>query len=454
MIDLSAYVQGLKNKKIGVFGLGLSGLSTVKALIKAGAIVYAWDDNTDQQNIARDLGAEIYDLTKTLDDSFDSLILSPGIPLTNPVPHAIVQKAQSVNVPIIGDIELLHHAKHGLKTIGVTGTNGKSTTTALMAHVLNQCGVKALAAGNIGTPVLGLDISDIDVLVIELSSYQLDLCHDYTPDISILLNITPDHLDRHGDMAGYIKAKARILNGAGLAVIGIDTNPTHDLYHKALHKGERQLVGVSIAGKSDIYVKNGFLFKGEKQIADLKSFETLKGAHNHQNIACVFAAADYMGLNSDNIMNAIKTYGGLPHRQYKVAEINKVLYINDSKATNAEAASKALSSYDEIYWIAGGLPKEGGLNGLEPYLPKVKKAYLIGKAADDFKVWLDARNVSNVISKTLEIATQQAHLDAQNSGGKATVLLAPACASWDQFKSFEARGDAFMQFIHEIGGKK
>jgi len=454
MIDLSSYVQGLKNQKIAVFGLGFSGLSTVKALTSAGASVYAWDDNKDQQETAHALGAHISDLKNTLDESFDALVLSPGVPLTHPIPHAVVQKAQSVNVPIIGDIELLHHANHGLKTIGITGTNGKSTTTALMVHVLNQCGVKALAAGNIGTPVLDLDLSDSDALVIELSSYQLDLCRTYTPDISILLNITPDHLDRHGDMAGYTKAKGRILKGSGVAVIGIDTKPTQDLYQAAIKNSNRQVVSVSVLEKSDVFVDEAVLFDGTTRVADLTSFENLKGAHNHQNIACVYAAAHSMGLNSDDIMNAVKTYGGLPHRQYKAAEINKVLYINDSKATNVEAASKALSSYENIYWIAGGLPKEGGLNGLELCLPKIKKAFLIGQAANEFKVWLDNHNVPNQISQTLDVATKDAHIEAQNSQNNATVLLAPACASWDQFKSFEARGDTFMKIIHDIDGEK
>ncbi|NCO02667.1 MAG: UDP-N-acetylmuramoyl-L-alanine--D-glutamate ligase [Alphaproteobacteria bacterium] len=454
MIDLSSYVRGLKNQKIAVFGLGLSGLSTVRALIASGAHVHAWDDSQEQQDNALNLGAKISDLTQTLDSSFDALVLSPGVALTHPAPHDIVKKAQSESVSIIGDIDLLHHAHHGLKTIGITGTNGKSTTTALMAHVLNQCGVNALAAGNIGMPVLDLDLKGMDVLVLELSSYQLDLCHSYTPDISILLNITPDHLDRHGDMAGYTKAKSRILKGKGLAIIGIDDQPTKTLYEDAIERKERDVVSISVLGHANIYVQEGVLYDHDKTITDLRTLDTLKGVHNHQNIACVYAAAKEMGLQADDIMTAIKTYGGLPHRQFKVAQINNVTYINDSKATNSEAASKALSSYDNIYWIVGGLPKVGGLNGLEQLMQRVKKAYLIGQAAPDFKIWLDHNNVPSDMCGTLDVATKKAHEEAQLAHEHGTVLLAPACASWDQFKSFEVRGHTFMQIIYDIEGKK
>lgn len=454
MIDLSYYVQGLPNQKIAVFGLGISGLSAVRALKKAGADVHAWDDNKDQQEKARDLGAQISLLTRTLDVSFDALVLSPGVPLTHPQPHDVVIKAQSVSVPIIGDIDLLHHANHGLKTIGITGTNGKSTTTALMAHVLNECGVKALAAGNIGTPVLDLDLSGIDVLVLELSSYQLDLCQAYSPDISILLNITPDHLDRHGDMAGYTKAKGHILSGKGAGIIGVDDQPTKDIYQQAVRKAGRDIIAVSVLDKTDIYVEEGILYDDGTKVGDLNRFDNLKGAHNHQNIACVYGAAKSIGLKPEDIMQAVKTYGGLAHRQYKVAQINNVSYINDSKATNAEAVSKALSSYDNIYWIAGGLPKEGGLTGLARLMPRVKKAYLIGQAASEFKVWCDKNNVPNDVCNTIDVATKKAHHDAQNAVEPSTVLLAPACASWDQFKSFEARGDAFMAIIRDIQGEK
>ncbi|MAZ76110.1 MAG: UDP-N-acetylmuramoyl-L-alanine--D-glutamate ligase [Micavibrio sp.] len=446
MIDLTPYVQTLKNKKIAVFGLGLSGLSVVKALVSAGAKIVAWDDGTEQQRKAQSLGAEIQNLSDTLDNSFDLLVLSPGVPLTHPKPHEVVLRAQHAGVEILGDIELLHRSNHGLKTIGITGTNGKSTTTALMEHVLNKCDINALAAGNIGVPVLDLDLTNADVLVLELSSYQLDLCPTFHPDIAMLLNITPDHLDRHGDMEGYTKAKARILDSDGVKIVGIDTPPT-----KALSV---DTITVSVEGKeADVFVIDGVLYNKGERVADVSNIQTLRGEHNYQNIACVYATAKSLELKDDAIIAAVRTYGGLPHRQYYCGSIGAVNYINDSKATNAESAAKALSSYDDIYWIIGGLAKDGGLNGLEKFMSKVERAYLIGKAADDFKIWCDEQGVENIICKTLDVATKSAHEDAQQSGQKGTVLLAPACASWDQFKSFEKRGDAFMEIVDGFKGR-
>ena len=442
MIDLKPYAQTLNHRRAAVFGLGVSGLSVVRALRAAGISVVAWDDREDQRNIAAGIGADIQNVADGMDEDFDFLVLSPGVPLTHPEPHDVVKAANTVDVEIIGDIELFHRAAPSLKTIGITGTNGKSTTTALMAHVLNDGGVKAQAAGNIGTPVLDLDVGQIDVLVLELSSYQLDLCSTYRPDISMLLNITPDHLDRHGDLAGYTKAKARILDGSGVKIIGVDTVPTKELFDKS-----DKAISVSVNGSADVDVQNETLYYKDNEVADVSNFDTLKGEHNYQNLACVYAAARKLGLNDEVILAALKTYPGLLHRQYKCASIGTVDYINDSKATNAEAAAKALNSYDNIYWILGGLPKEGGLDGLDPFMPKVKKAYLIGQASEDFKSWLDAQGVENELCEVLDVATEQAHQDAQNSGEASTVLLAPACASWDQFASFEKRGDAFMQVV-------
>jgi UDP-N-acetylmuramoylalanine--D-glutamate ligase len=315
-----------------------------------------------------------------------------------------------------------------------------------MAHVLNECGVKAFAAGNIGVPALDLDFPEVGVLVLELSSYQLDLCPTFKPDIAVLLNVTPDHLDRHGDMAGYIKAKARILDGDGVKIVGVDTKGS-----AGLAKGA---ITVSVEGcDANISVQEGVLYNEGARVADISDIQTLRGAHNHQNVACVYAAAKNLGLDDNAIIAAVRTYGGLPHRQYHCGSIGKVDYINDSKATNAESAAKALSSYDDVYWILGGLAKEGGLNGLESFMPKVKKAYLIGAAAGDFKVWLEAQNVENVMCETLDVAAQQAHADAQGSKASGTVLLAPACASWDQFKSFEKRGEAFMALVDSFKEK-
>lgn len=450
MIDLSVYVKSLNNRKIAVFGLGVSGVSVVRALIKAGAKVIAWDDGEESREAAEKIGAEINDLTLCLDNSFDFLVLAPGVPLTHPKPHDVVLKARENGVEIIGDLELLNRGLKDLgsniKTIGITGTNGKSTTTALMEHVLNECGVNALAAGNIGVPVLELDLSETKVLVLEISSYQMDLCPDFRPDIALILNITPDHLDRHGDIAGYTKAKARILDSDGVKIIGVDTSSTAELA-----KITEGVIKISVEGNdADIFVKDGILYDGNERVADISNFKVLKSEHNYQNIACVYATAKKLNLQGKYIFSAIESFKGLAHRQYSCGHIGKVEYINDSKATNAEATAKALGSYDNIYWILGGLPKDGGLNGLEKYMPKIKKAYLIGKAAKDFKLWLDIQGVESYMCSTIDIATQKAHEDAQNSDEKGTVLLAPACASWDQFKSFEKRGDAFMDIVKAL----
>jgi len=442
MIDLKPYVHTLPHGRVAVFGLGVSGLSVVRGLVAGGASVVAWDDRQEQRDMAKSIGADIQNIAESMGADFDFLVLSPGVPLTHPTPHAVVQRAQENNVEIIGDVELFHRAMPSLKTIGITGTNGKSTTTALMAHVLCAAGMNAQAAGNIGTPVLDLDANKIDVLVLELSSYQLDLCPTYRPDLAILLNITPDHLDRHGDLAGYTKAKARILDSKGIKIIGVDTPQTKDLFD-----GVANGFSVSINGEADISVKQGVLYDKGERVAPVSGFETLRGEHNYQNLACVYAAAKELGVNDNIILSAFQNYSGLPHRQYKCATIGAVDYINDSKATNAQAAAKALGAYDNIYWILGGLPKEGGLDGLEPFMQKVKKAYLIGQASDAFKRWLDAQGVENELCEVLDVATEKAHRDAQNSGEESSVLLAPACASWDQFASFEKRGDAFMQFV-------
>jgi len=455
MIDLSSYAQTLDKKNVAVFGLGLSGLSTVQALIKAGLSVTAFDDKQENCDKARVLGAQIDGLTQADLSVFDFLVLAPGVPYTFE-PHEVVTNAHKYDLEILGDLELLHRANHGVKTVGITGTNGKSTTTALLTHVLNECGVKSVMGGNIGTPVLELALSDTDVLVLEISSYQMDLCPTFRPDISILLNITPDHLDRHGSMKSYVDAKARILDGEGVAVISTDDDYTMTLFDKAFcGGGERRVVPVSSQTEvpESVFVKDSVLYENRagdnSTIADLQNLKTLKGVHNHQNIVCVYTACKELGLNDADILNALETYPGLPHRQYLVTQKNNVTYINDSKATNAEAAAKALSSYEDIYWVVGGRPKDGGLKGLSVFQDKIKKAYLIGEAIAEFSEWFHKNHFNFEAFETLDQATQSAHNDAQESG-QGTVLLSPACASWDQFKSFEARGDVFAETVLKL----
>jgi UDP-N-acetylmuramoylalanine--D-glutamate ligase len=462
MIDLSSYAETLNGRPVAVFGLGLSGLSVVRAMVDAGVNVTAWDDNETSRQSAKGLGADIQDLTMIDLSSYATLVLAPGVPYSFE-PHAVVVNAQKYNLEIIGDIEVLYRNGLACKTIGITGTNGKSTTTALMTHVLNECGMTAAMGGNIGEAVLDLnDIGDVDILILELSSYQMDLCPSFCPDYSILLNITPDHLNRHGSMDAYVEAKGKILKGKGIAVVGVDDDFTNRLFENSFCAGERKVIPVSVkhAIPEGIYAQNHNLYSdhlGESsKIAELSGFNTLRGKHNYQNMACVYVVCKELGFADDKIFEAFATYGGLPHRQYLVEQKNNVSYINDSKATNAEAAAKALSSYDNIFWIIGGRAKEGGLDGLEVFKDKIQKTYVIGECAQEFGQWLLYHGFGFEINETLDIATTKAHADAQEfvtkTGGEAVVLLSPATASWDQFKSFEIRGDAFTsQVLNLIG---
>lgn len=459
MIDLSPFAETLDGNPVAVFGLGLSGLSAVKALRSANIAVTAWDDHEAGCSKAKELGASIEDLTKIDLSGFACLVLSPGVPYTFE-PHDVVVNAQKHNLEIIGDIEVLHRNGLSGKTIGITGTNGKSTTTALMTHVLNECGLKAVMGGNIGKAVFDLDLNNIDILVLEISSYQMDLCPTFTPDISMLLNITPDHLDRHGSMQAYIEAKARILEGEGKAFISVDDDFSQGLFDTNFCSGTRNVTPISVQSPiiEGVFARHSILYRnhhGEDQkIFDLSELQTLKGVHNHQNIAFVYSAAKELNLNDDQIFEALKTYPGLPHRQFLVTKKNKISYVNDSKATNAEAAAKALSSYKNIFWIIGGRAKEGGLKGLEIFKNNIQKTYVIGECAQEFGHWLLAQGFGFEINEVLEKAVEKAHQDAQDfvkeTGEEAVVLLSPATASWDQFKSFEKRGDAFTDKVREL----
>ncbi len=460
MLDLSLYAKTLNGKPIAVFGLGLSGLSAVKALLSAGVSTTVWDDNEGGRQAAEELGATTGDLSKIDLSDYAALLLAPGVSYSFE-PHPVVLNAQKAGVEIIGDLELLHRANQAVKTIGITGTNGKSTTTALMTHVLNECGIKAVMGGNIGKAVCDLDLSQkIDALVLEISSYQMDLCPTFRPDISIILNITPDHLDRHGSMDAYVEAKAKILEGEGLAILGVDDDFTQKLFEKTFLKGVRKAVPVSIKPEitEGFFVKGGILFennRGEnKEIGalDREEFKNLKGLHNHQNASCVLAAARELGVKDSDVFEAFKTYAGLPHRQYLVGQQNKVIYVNDSKATNAEAAGKALSCYGNIYWIIGGRSKYPGLEGLEIFKDKIKKTYLIGEASQEFSQWLQYHGFAHELCKDLDGATQKAHEESQKEDQEAVVLLSPACASWDQYRSFEVRGDAFSAQVKKLIG--
>jgi UDP-N-acetylmuramoylalanine--D-glutamate ligase len=462
MIDCSEFVKTLGDKPVAVFGLGRSGLSTVKALAAAGAKVKAWDDSADALEAAEKAGAEITRLDdETLKDCA-LLVLAPGIPLHYPRPHKVVVAARACNLEIICDLEILHRCNHGRKTIGITGTNGKSTTTALINHVMESGGKPVAMGGNIGTPVLGLDMPGADgFFILEISSYQMDLCPTFRPDIAVMLNITPDHLDRHGNFKNYADAKARIFEGAHLAIISLDDEPCRKIYERLLtsENENRRIRPFSFEGavEDGIYVEHGTLFDARgghaEKIGEIDSFPALRGKHNHQNIAAAFAtcASKDVGMNPADILQAMRTFEGLPHRQDRVRLINGIPYINDSKATSVEAASKALAAYKNIYWIAGGRPKGDSLEEIFPMINEIRHVFLIGEAMVAFAGWLDQYAVPYTMCGDLENAVLEAHTLAQNErgrpGGAGAVLLSPACASFDQFKSFEDRGENFIKLV-------
>ena len=461
MLDISAFCNSVQGEPVGVLGLGISGMATLRCLLNHSVSVIAWDDSEEKRKKAQELGAEA-------SQDFSScslLVVSPGIPYAYN-PHELVKNAQDQGVEIIGDIEILHRSNLQIQTIGVTGTNGKSTTTALLDHVLRTCGRHSYMGGNIGTPVADLDIpkdnGEDTVVVLEISSFQMDLCPNFVPDISILLNITPDHLDRHGSMEAYAESKARMLQGKGYAVIGCDDSYTQEIYKNVSVQGIRKPYKVSVKGECSagqgVHIKDGQLIdamgESAQDIGNVTKIATLPGAHNQQNIVAAYCALRCIGLESAEIFGAMQTYPGLPHRQFLTHTLNGISYINDSKATNAEATAKALACYNNIYWIVGGRQKAGGLDGLEIFLNKVKHAYLIGESSQAFQEWFEQFEAPYSHCETLDKAVLQAHSDAQNSrgepGGAGTILLSPACASWDQFGSFEERGNVFSDLVRNL----
>ncbi len=430
MIDVTKFVESLNGKPVAVMGLGISNLAAIKALRAAGADIAAWDDNEEKRHAA---GVPTKDLAHEDMSAYGCLLLTPGIPLTHPA----AQKARDAGIDVLCDLEILHRCAHGCKVVGITGTNGKSTTTALTHHVLKECGVPAVMGGNIGHAALDMTLPDANdaVIVLEISSYQADLCPSFAPDIAVLLNITPDHIDHHGSMENYAAAKAKMFRGAGAGVIGLDDEQCERIYARLEKDGARELVGISVDSLPE-------------EIYNLDA-PALPGAHNMQNAAAAFEVARLLGLETQAVLDAIKSFPGLLHRQYLVREIDGVSYINDSKATNAAATSKALGCYDDIYWIVGGRAKDGGLKGLEPYVSRIKKAFLIGEAADDFALWLKENDVAYENCAIMDNAVTAAHQSAQ-AAGQGTVLLSPACASFDQFNSFEQRGAVFTALVNSL----
>ncbi len=437
MSEIKTFVKSLEGKPILVYGLGKSGGGIVRALHEAGASLIIGDDNADNLMEYKGLdNTEILDMA-TQDFVVPAcLVLSPGIPLTHPQPHEVVLKAQETGLEILCDIELFFRIHPDLKTVGVTGTNGKSTVVSLLSHILSEARIKNALGGNIGTAVFDLDVEGSakpEWVVLELSSYQIDLCPKFRPDISLILNITPDHIDRHGSVEHYAEVKERLLEQSGVAVICSDDTYTKGMLTRAKANNVREVVEVSAS-------------KIPQGLGDLSKLKTLRGEHNQQNIACVYAIARKIGLSSEEIWSGITSFPGLNHRQYLVRTIKGVDYINDSKATNSASCAMALRSQDNIYWIVGGRKKETGLDGLEEFSECIKHAYLIGEAADEFSSWCDKYGIEYTLCYTMENAVDRAHAMAQD-GGEGIVLLSLACASFDQYKSFEKRGDHFAALV-------
>ncbi len=449
----------LGGQSIGIFGLARSGLATVSAAIAGGAaVVWAWDDRAPGRDAASALGARVAPISEWPWAALSSLVLAPGVPLTHPQPHAVVGQARQAGVEIICDIELLYR-EHGGQAIfvGITGTNGKSTTTALAGHILVAGGLPAQVGGNIGNAALDLDPPGTgEIYVLELSSYQLDLVDRFSADIAVWLNVTADHLDRHGDMAGYRAAKDRIFrNGraGALRIIGVDEPDMRAVAES--HRGERpDLWRVATAGPGRDRSGSEYLVDPDGNLVaaspdaipvPLAAHLPLRGRHNLQNAAFAFLICRALGLDDNDILVAMATFAGLKHRMEIVGRLGRVVFVNDSKATNAEAAARALGAYERIYWIAGGRAKAGGIDGLADLFPRIAKAYLIGEAAERFSDTL-AGQVDHVIAGDLASAVSLAGADAaRDHGAEPVVLLSPAATSFDQFADFEARGRAFAE---------
>jgi UDP-N-acetylmuramoylalanine--D-glutamate ligase len=454
---------GFDRRNVAVLGLGKSGLATVRALEAGGARVFAWDDAEAKREEAAKEGFRLADAAAWDWSAFSALILSPGIPLTHPVPHPAVLKARAANVEVIGDVELFQRAVNAsgipARIVAITGTNGKSTTTALIGHMVRRCGGDAQVGGNIGRAVLDLDPPQKGtVYVVEVSSYQIDLAPGLAPDIAVLLNITPDHIDRHGTIEHYADVKARIFARQAhgdTAVIGADDALTMEICTRESARRAATVVPVSV-GKAlsrGIYVLDGIVYDSTgtqtAKAGDLREIKTLAGAHNWQNAAAAYATGRALGYQRERILAAFESFPGLAHRMEIVGEADGVRFVNDSKATNADAASKALATYDNVYWIIGGKAKEGGISSLEPWFAKVRRAYLIGDAARDFAEALKGK-VEAIHCGTLDRAVEAASRDAAaDKADLKVVLLSPACASFDQFTSFEERGDVFRAAVQE-----
>ena len=452
---------------VGVFGLARTGQASVAALRAGDAQVWAWDDDIEKHERALSEGARVAPPYDWPWDELKALVLSPGIPLTHPKPHAIVLRAREHDVPVIGDFELFAHEVRDpttgvplAPTVAVTGTNGKSTTTALIGHILKCCGFEVQIGGNIGRAVLELEPPGArTVYVTEISTFQIDLTPNFKPDVTVLLNLSADHIDRHGSMEAYAAVKERLVmqtSRDGQVLIGVDDPHSASIFTRATSAGGAAATPVSV-GKvlgRGIFVVDGTLYDAQGQratrVLELSSAPKLPGAHNWQNAAMAYAACKPFVRDARHITEAITTFPGLAHRLEEVRRVGRVRFVNDSKATNSDAAERALACFSDVFWIAGGRAKEGGITALRGQFPRIRKAYLIGECAGDFAKTIDGQ-VEYEVAGTLDQAVAHAARDAGASQvADPVVLLSPACASYDQFQDFEERGEAFRALVSKI----
>lgn len=459
-------------RRFAVVGLGRNGLPAARALAAMGAEVVAWDDGEAARAAVPGIapGVAVRDPAADM-AGFDALVLSPGIPHRLPRPHPAAAAARAADVPVLSDAELLYRAVRGTgsaaRFAGVTGTNGKSTTTALLAHILRDAGIEVAAGGNLGPAALALPrLGDGGVYVLEMSSYMLERLDSLRFDAAAMLNLSADHLDRHGDMAGYAAAKRAIFarqTAGDLAVLGGDDPDSRAMAASLRSASVRsstpdtpESVGASAGGPrvltvsgerpADVWCDAGVLRDAAGPLLHMAEAPALPGAHNAQNAAAAAALALHLGASRERVAAGIASFPGLPHRQQRVAVLDGVAYVNDSKATNADAASRALGCYDRVIWIAGGLAKSGGIEALRPWLPRVAHAVLIGRDAPALARTLADAGVPHTQAGTLDAAVPLAR-DLAARLGAPVVLLSPACASFDQFTGFEARGEHFAGLV-------
>jgi UDP-N-acetylmuramoylalanine--D-glutamate ligase len=461
MIPVTTFV----GKKVAIFGLGGSGLASASAVLAGGADVIGWDDSADTVAKATSAGIPTADLRQIDWSRISALVLAPGVPLTDPVPHWSVGLARSAAVEVIGDIELFCRERRAnapdAPFVALTGTNGKSTTTALVGHLLKSAEYDVQIGGNIGTAILSLEPPRAGrVHVIECSSYQIDLAPSLDPSVGILLNVTEDHLDRHGTLRHYAAIKERLVAGvqdAGSAIVGVDDSWCAAAADRIEQAGKR-LVRVSVRRPlpDGLYVEAEQIMLAAggtaRAIARIGGIGSLRGVHNAQNAACAAGAALALGLSAQAIQQGLISFPGLAHRMEQVGRKGRVLFVNDSKATNADSTAQALACFPDMFWIAGGKPKTGGIASLAGFFPRIRKAYLIGEAAAGFAAELEGR-VPHVVAGTLDRAIELAARDAEASDVKEpVVLLSPACASFDQYRNFEVRGDKFRELVRALPG--